>query len=137
MITRPKNLLLLTYEAPQADPQSHSDAQQDPEQGTEQDREQEPARSIGPLRTENSFTNVHASPTSVQLVTSTTGAIIHANGVSAGERAIHGLGQMSDETLQQLLRGPSTAQAAEGEPATTSSSRPPIGGSKGNHRNRG
>jgi hypothetical protein len=41
---------------------------------------------------------------SSQLVASATGLAINARDVSTGNRASHGLGQMSDETMQLLLR---------------------------------
>jgi hypothetical protein len=57
-----------------------------------------------PLRTRNTFTNMSVGDGSSQIVASATGLAIDARDVTTGNRASHGLGQMSDETMQLLLR---------------------------------
>jgi hypothetical protein len=47
---------------------------------------------------------VHAGDDSRQLIVSTTGVVIHATDVSTGARTTHGMGQMSDDSIQHLFQ---------------------------------
>jgi hypothetical protein len=69
----------------------------------QQEPELESGRNAELPRPQNTFTNVHASNDSLQLIVSTTGMIIHAKDVSTGARTSHAMGQMSDETVQKFL----------------------------------
>lgn len=64
----------------------------------------ESERDVSPPMTYNKFTNVHAKEDSRQMIVSTTGVIIHAEDISTGARSIHGMGQMSDRSIQVLLQ---------------------------------
>lgn len=84
----------LTEQAPQN--QQRGKLEQEP--GLESGRNAEFPRS------QNTFTSVHAGDDSRQLIVSTTGVVIHAEDVSTGSRTSHGMGQMSDESIQELLQ---------------------------------
>jgi lipoprotein-anchoring transpeptidase ErfK/SrfK len=61
--------------------------------------------------------NVHVGDDSRQLIVSTTGVVIHATNVSTGTRTTHGMGQMSDDSIQHLFQRvsrPATGQAVQG-----------------------
>lgn len=78
--------------------QDQEEAKPEQEPGLQPDRNAEPSRSC------NTFTNVHAGDDSRQLIVSTTGLVIHAADVSTGARTIHGMGQMSDGSIQYLFK---------------------------------
>jgi hypothetical protein len=52
----------------------------------------------------NTFTNISAGDDSRLLIVSTTGVIIQATDITTGQRTTHGMGQMSDESIQTLIR---------------------------------
>jgi hypothetical protein len=61
--------------------------------------EKQPAGSVAL----NTFKNISAADDSSQLIASTTGVVIQAADITTGQRVAHGMGQMSDATLQTLL----------------------------------
>jgi hypothetical protein len=85
----------LTEQAPSNPPKGeHSEGE--PRRESERDAELP--------RIQNTFTNVRAGDDSCQLIVSTTGVVIGAKNVSTGNRTSHGMGQMSDQSIQLLLR---------------------------------
>lgn len=81
-------------------------ASHDPPEGgaSGEPRRQSEQRTEGAQRMRTTFTNIRTGDDSCQFIVSTTGDAIDARDVVSGSRTSHGMGQMSDETIQQLSR---------------------------------
>jgi hypothetical protein len=80
----------------------------------EQEPELESGRNAELPRPQNIFTNVHSGDDSRLLIVSTTGVVIHATDVSTGARTSHGMGQMSDASIQKILESVSPPTIGQG-----------------------
>jgi hypothetical protein len=71
----------------------------------------------------NTFTNISAGDDSRQLIVSTTGVIIQAAGITTGQRTAQGMGQMSDQSIEMLLRhnASTTSKRSQGKETTSPS----------------